>query len=72
MNYFEHNDQHLQAIRRIAAANHADRARMLATIHERDMGCVTLYMDKWTQRDLLVQAGIMHVYGPGAAGVRSR
>jgi hypothetical protein len=44
--YASHNDQHKADIRRIAAAHNADRARMLATETERDMGCITLYMSK--------------------------
>jgi hypothetical protein len=44
--YASHNDQHKADIRRIAAAHNADRARMLATEQERDLGCITLYMSK--------------------------
>jgi hypothetical protein len=60
--YFDHNDSKGLTVRRVAAASNADRKRMLATLQERDMGCITLYMPAHAVRDKLEQAKLVRAY----------
>lgn len=56
MNYFDHADARGLDVRRLAAASRADRARMLATLAERELGCITITMSAAELRARLREA----------------
>jgi len=59
VNYFDHADARGLDVRRLAAASKADRARMLATLAERELGCITITMSAAELRARLAEAEVM-------------
>lgn len=54
--YYDHADARGLDVRRLAAAHKADRARMLATLAERELGCITITMSAAELRARLAEA----------------
>ena len=62
--YTDHMDSKGREARAMVANQRAERARMLATLHDMDMGCITLYMSKREIQVRLQEAGLYRLGVP--------